>query len=88
MLFREFLKDNIVRLDGAMGTLLQERGLKVGELPERWKIAHSGEIIAIHKAYFDAGANTICANTFGANSLKFSSSELDEIVYSAMENAK
>lgn len=88
MLFREFLKDNIVRLDGAMGTLLQERGLKVGELPERWNITNSGEIIAIHKAYFDAGANTICANTFGANSLKFSSSELDEIVYSAMENAK
>ena len=36
----EFLKDNIVVLDGGMGTLLQSAGLAAGERPERWNISH------------------------------------------------
>ena len=40
MNFREFLKSNIVVLDGGMGTLLQAKGLKTGELPEIWNITH------------------------------------------------
>ena len=55
MTFSEFLKDNIVFLDGGMGTLLQSKGLKPGELPERWNMTHPGVISDIHKAYFDAG---------------------------------
>ena len=84
MTFSEFLRDNIVILDGGMGTLLQSKGLKPGELPERWNITHPD----IHKAYFDAGSNVVCTNTFGANALKFSDAELDEIVSSAIDNAK
>ena len=37
MKITEFLKNNTVFLDGGMGTLLQERGLLPGELPEFWK---------------------------------------------------
>ncbi len=88
MTFREFLKDNIVILDGGMGTLLQSKGLLPGELPERWNIMHPEVVRDIHKAYFDAGSNVVCTNTFGANSLKFSDTELEEIVKSAIENAK
>ena len=88
MKITEFLKNNIVFLDGGMGTLLQERGLCPGELPEKWNLERPGEIIAIHRAYFDAGSNIVNTNTFGANILKFSSVELDSIVKSAIENAR
>ncbi len=88
MTFREFLKDNIVYLDGAMGTLLQEAGLKPGEYPERWNVLHPEIITRIHRDYFDAGSNVVCTNTFGANTLKFSEDELEEIVKAAIANAK
>ena len=88
MNFRDFLKDNIVYLDGGMGTLLQAEGLTAGEHPERWNITHPDIITNIHKAYFDAGSNVVCTNTFGANSLKFSEPELREIIKSAIFNAR
>ena len=88
MNFKEFLMENIVYLDGGMGTLLQENGLKPGEYPERWNITRPEVIIGIHKDYFDAGSNVVCTNTFGANSLKFESNELENIIMSAVFNAK
>ena len=86
--FREFLKNNIVYLDGGMGTLLQARGLKPGEHPERWNITHADVIVDIQRSYYDAGSNVICSNTFGANSLKFEENELEEIIKAAINNAK
>lgn len=88
MNFRQFLENNIVYLDGGMGTLLQERGLKPGELPERWNITHPEIVTEIHRNYYDAGSNVVCTNTFGANSLKFSDAELDEIIKAAIENVR
>ena len=88
MNFREYLKNNIVYLDGGMGTLLQAEGLKPGEHPEIWNITHPDIITNIHKAYFDAGSNVVCTNTFGANCLKFSCDELEEIIKAAIANAK
>lgn len=84
----EFIKKNIVILDGGMGTLLQGRGLSSGERPEGWNLTHPEVICDIHKAYFDAGSNVVCTNTFGANILKFSPAELEKIVFTAIENAK
>ena len=88
MQFKDFLKTEKVYLDGGMGTILQSRGLGAGEYPELWNITHPKEIIAVHKAYFDAGSNVVCTNTFGANMLKFSENELETIIKSALENAK
>ncbi len=88
MEIREFLKNNTVCLDGAMGTILQERGLPVGELPERWNITHADVIRDVHRDYFNAGANIVCANTFGANILKFEGKELEEIISAALSNAR
>ena len=84
----DYLKNNILFIDGGMGSLLQERGLAPGELPETWNIAHPEVIKDIHAAYYDAGANVATANTFGANLLKFSESELEAIISSAIENAR
>lgn len=86
--FREYLKNNVVYLDGGFGTLLQAQGLKPGEHPEHWNISHPEVVESIHKAYFDAGSNVVCTNTFGANTLKFSFEELDSIICAAVENAK
>ena len=88
MKVREYLKNHNLYLDGGMGTLLQKQGLMPGELPERWNISHPEEIIKIHRDYFDAGSNIVNTNTFGANILKFSDTELDEIIKAAIENAK
>ena len=86
--FRSYLQENIVYLDGGMGTLLQAQGLKPGEYPERWNLSHPEAITAIHKAYYDAGSNVVSTNTFGANVLKFSEEELETIVAAAFCNVK
>ena len=85
---REYLQQNIVYLDGGTGTLLQEAGLPLGELPERWNLTHAEELVRIHRAYFNAGSNIVCANTFGANALKFTDEELEEIISSAIANVR
>ena len=87
MNIRDFIKNNIVYLDGGMGTLLQKSGLQPGELPEHWNISHPEVIREIHKNYYDSGSNVVNANTFGANTLKFSIDELDEIICHAVKNA-
>lgn len=88
MNFREYLNNNLVYMDGGMGTLLQSKGLLPGEHPERWNVSHPSVIKEIHKAYYDAGSNLVCTNTFGANTLKFEEEELDLIIKHAVENAK
>ncbi len=82
------MKNNILYLDGGMGTLLQEAGMKPGELPEMWNITHPDVIVEIQKNYFDAGSNVVNTNTFGANSLKFELPLLESIVGAAVANAK
>lgn len=87
MNIRDFIKNNIVYLDGGMGTLLQKSGLQPGELPERLNVSHPEVIKEIHKSYYDSGSNIVNTNTFGANSLKFGTDELSEIIYHAVKNA-
>ena len=86
MNIRELLKKQRLYFDGGMGTLLQARGLKAGELPEMWNITHPDVIKDIHLAYLESGSNIITTNTFGANCLKFDN--LEEIIKAAVTNAK
>ncbi len=88
MFLKEYLKNNLIFLDGGMGTLLQEKGLKAGELPERWNVSNSEVVVEVHKAYYDAGSNIVSTNTFGANSLKYDDNELENIIKNAITNAK
>jgi len=88
MKITDYMKDHTVYLDGGMGTLLQAQGLMPGELPERWNITHADIIRNVHRGYFDAGSNIVNTNTFGANSLKFASDELDAIIKAAIENVR
>lgn len=84
----DYIKNNILFLDGGLGTLLQERGLPAGELPERWNLSHPEVICDVHRKYFDAGSHVVATNTFGANLLKFSKDELEAIAAAAMANAR
>ena len=88
MNIKEFIQSNTLILDGGMGTLLQKQGLLPGEHPETWNLSHPDRITAIHRAYYEAGAHVVNANTFGANILKFSEEELDAIVSAAIANAR
>ena len=88
MTFREYAKDNLVILDGGMGSLLEKYGIKPTEAPELWSITNPDIICDIHRAYFDAGSHVVNTNTFGANCLKLSEEELEQIVVAAVENAK
>ena len=66
--FRELLNaPGPVLLDGGMGTMLQARGLKLGEYPELAALEHPDWLLDIHRAYAAAGSQILCANTFGAN---------------------
>ncbi len=88
MKITDFLKDSFLFLDGGMGTLLQAEGLLPGELPERWNLTRPDTVAKIHRAYFDAGANVVNTNTFGANSLKLDEDELDAVIRAAVALAK
>lgn len=90
MIFDQIGK-RVVFFDGGMGSLLQERGLIPGELPEVWNITHPDVIIDLHQQYFAAGCDIIKTNTFGANSLKFNETmeyTLEQIVESAIKHAQ
>ena len=90
MMIKEELGKKLPFFDGGMGTLLQAKGLKPGELPETWNVSHAEEVIGIHQAYIGAGSDIILTNTFGANALKFHDSRhpLKEIVNAAVRNVK
>jgi len=55
--------------DGAMGTMLQAKGLTSGTLPEIWNAEHAKLVAQVHRAYLDAGSQIITTNTFGGNRL-------------------
>lgn len=87
---REKLKNDKLIFDGAMGTMLQNRGLKIGQLPEALNITSSDVVIDIHKKYIKAGADIITTNTFGANKYKLIDSNytVKEVIDAAIGNAR
>ncbi|MFQ9923291.1 MAG: homocysteine S-methyltransferase family protein [Beduini sp.] len=89
-MLQDRLGKDLLIFDGAMGTQLQEKGLKAGEIPEMLNITHPKWLQDIHEAYLRAGADFITTNTFGANRLKMkeASASLKEIIEAAIHNAK
>ncbi len=79
-----------VLLDGGMGTMLQAKGLPVGATPELTALEHPEWLLDIHRAYVEAGAQILYANTFGANREKLShcGRTVEEIVPAAVALAK
>ena len=86
----DLFKQKFIFLDGAMGTMLQAGGLKLGERPEVLCITNPDEIFDIHKQYIDAGSNIVYANTFGANRHKLEGTgySVDEVISAGIGIAK
>lgn len=90
MSITKIIGKRLLFIDGAMGTFLQESGLKSGEIPESMNIRNPALITEIHKAYLEVGCDVITTNTFGANRIKLHGTgyEVEEIVSAAMLHAK
>lgn len=87
---KNIFKGDYVLLDGAMGTMLQKKGMEIGTVPETLNILKSEWIIDIHKSYIAAGAQIIYANTFGANRYKMENTgyTVKELIEAGIDNAK
>ena len=89
--FYELLKsDGPILLDGGMGTMLQAKGLKLGEYPELAALEHPDWLLDIHRAYVEAGSQILCANTFGANreKLRRTGKTVEEVIPASIALAK
>ena len=83
-------RQKLIFLDGAMGTMLQRKGLQPGENPELLNLTRPEWMRDIHAAYVEAGSNIVYANTFGANGSKLAGTghTVKEVVSAAVRNAK
>jgi len=100
----EILKNKILVLDGAMGTMIQQykftesdyRGIKFKDHPSNLKgnndllsITQPDAISAIHEKYLEAGADIIETNTFSSTSIGMADYAMESIVYDLnFESAK
>ena len=77
-------------LDGGMGTMLQAEGLLLGGVPELWNLERPETITGVHRAYAEAGAHVVYANTFGCNRLKMARTghTVEELIPAAIRNAR
>jgi 5-methyltetrahydrofolate--homocysteine methyltransferase len=66
---------------GAVGTLIQDRGLSPGEISELWNLRQPEEVAAVYRSFFEAGADLIGTNTFGANRIKLKRYGLEELAH-------
>ena len=82
--------DKILILDGAMGTVLQSRGLKPGGVPELLNLEQPELLRAVYRDYIAAGSDVIYTNTFGANAHKLARTgkSVGEVVSAAVRLAK
>jgi 5-methyltetrahydrofolate--homocysteine methyltransferase len=62
--------------DGAWGTFLQEKGLKVGDCPEIWNLERADDVLEVASLYIEAGADMVQTNSFGGSSIKLDSYNL------------
>lgn len=86
----DFFKDNIVILDGAMGTVLQQKGLPPGGQPELLNLTDPALMDSVYQDYIAAGSQVIYTNTFGANGLKLGHAghSVEEVIGAAVAVAK
>ncbi|MDO4803301.1 MAG: homocysteine S-methyltransferase family protein [Lachnospiraceae bacterium] len=86
---KQLLQNPLTLLDGGMGTMLQQKGMPLGTIPETLNVTRPDWIIDIHRQYIAAGSQIIYANTFGANRHKLADSgySVPELIQAAIHNA-
>lgn len=79
--FEQLLAEQeVILLDGAMGTMLIQQGLKPGTAPELWNIEQPERVRAVHRAYIQAGSRIILTNSFGGNRYRLHRHNLEDRV--------
>jgi homocysteine S-methyltransferase len=90
--FREELADRIMLCDGAMGTMLYERGIFINRCFDELNLSAPDMVRDVHKAYVKAGVDIIETNTFGANHFKLLfhgfEAKVQEINFRGAQNAR
>ena len=76
VLFEEYVKENLVLLDGAMGSLIYEKGVFIDKCYDELNLSRPELIGSIHEEYVRAGSMVIETNTYGANRFKLKSHNL------------
>ena len=76
--FLDLLEENVVLFDGAMGTMLYERGIFINKSFDETNLSNPSLVEKIHREYIEAGADVIETNTFGANRHKLKLHGLEE----------
>jgi methionine synthase I (cobalamin-dependent) len=66
----EILKTRTVIFDGGMGSMLIAAGLAPGESPEAWNLEKPDAVAEVQRLYFEAGADVVHTNSFGASPVK------------------
>ena len=79
--YSEFIKDNLVLFDGAIGTELYNKGIFINSCYDELNLSRAKMIKEIHEDYVTAGADVLETNTFGANRLKLQKFGLEDKVY-------
>ena len=86
----DIFQKGLLILDGAMGTVLQQRGLPPGGQPELLNLTEPELLESVYKEYVAAGSQVVYANTFGANGLKLAKTghSVEEVVCAAITVSK
>lgn len=76
--FLEFLQQQVVVFDGAMGTMLYDRGVFLNASFDQVNLSDPDVVRAVHRDYLDAGAHVLETNSFGANRFKLTKFQLED----------
>jgi 5-methyltetrahydrofolate--homocysteine methyltransferase len=84
--------NEVILLDGAMGTMLIQAGLVQGESPDLWNVEHPERVKKVHRAYIEAGSRLVLSNTFGGTSIRLKRHNLQdraqEVNHAAAKNLR
>ena len=76
--FEKLKQEKVLVSDGAIGSLLFEKGLTPGDCPERFNLERPDVLAEIVQEYLQAGADILQTNTFGASPLKLADYKLED----------
>ncbi len=76
--YLERIKEGVILFDGAMGTMLYDKGIFINQCFENINLTDPDKVMEIHREMASAGAQVLTTNTFGANPIRLKSYDLDD----------
>ncbi len=77
-ILKRLQQKEIIVGDGALGTMLMQRGLKFGDSPEAFNLSRPEILEEIASLYLEAGSEIVTTNTFGASPLRLQQYSLEK----------